>query len=109
MWLFTVHGFFSIVRKPGDTHLTVRARAASDLDNLRALVPELSATVHTPNADYPYRATAGAVDLAIGLGELVQAIDYDNFKAEVGRRQGYGRAGLYGTVWGAMRRLWDGY
>ena len=27
MWLFTTVGFFSIVRKPGNAYLTVRARA----------------------------------------------------------------------------------
>lgn len=107
MWIFTNKGFYSIVQKPGDSCLTVRARAA-DLDNLRVFVPQLSA-LHTPRADYQYRATVSAVDLAIGLGEMVQAIDYSNFKDEVGRRQGWERAGLYGQVWSTLRRLWDGY
>ena len=45
MWLFTRFGFFSIVRKPGDDNLTVRARVAADLDALREqYLPELSAT-----------------------------------------------------------------
>ena len=35
MWIFTTIGFFSIVRKPGTDFLTVRARVASDLDDLR--------------------------------------------------------------------------
>lgn len=109
MWLFTPFGFFSIVQKPGDTHLTIRARAAADLDNLRTRVPDLSETVHTPKADYPYRATVSAVSLAIGLGDFITAIDYDNFKAEVASRQGHSRANLYGTVWATLRRLWDGY
>lgn len=34
MWLMTTVGFFSIVRKPGETDLTVRARVRSDLEAL---------------------------------------------------------------------------
>ena len=34
MWLFTTIGFFSVVRKPGETKLTVRARVAADLARL---------------------------------------------------------------------------
>lgn len=105
MWVFTPIGFFSIVKKQGDQHLTVRARVAADLDNLRTLVPELGPTLPTPRLDYPFRATIKAVDLAIGLGELVQAIDYDNFKLEVARRQGHFRAGMYGEMWAGLRRL----
>jgi hypothetical protein len=35
MWIFTTIGFFSIVQKPRTDFLTVRARVASDLDDLR--------------------------------------------------------------------------
>lgn len=112
MWIFTTFGFFSIVKKHGEAHLTVRARVAADLDNLRTLVPELGETQATPEMDYPFRAAVSAVDLAmassghfVGLGELVQEIDYDNFKAEVARRQGYFRAGMYSQVWSGLRNL----
>jgi hypothetical protein len=111
MWLFTTFGFFSVVKKHGDTDLTVRARVAADLDNLRTRVPELSETIATPDQDYPYRATVSAVNLAIGLGEAIQEIDYDNFKAEgpigptLARRQGYFRAGMYSQVWMGLHNL----
>ena len=105
MWIFTTFGFFSIVKKHGDADLTVRARVAADLDNLRTHVPELTETVATPDQDYPYRATVSAVDLAIGLGEAIQEIDYDNFKAEVARQQGYFRAGMYSQVWMGLHNL----
>ena len=46
MWLFTTFGFFSIVQKqPSDKFLTVRARAAADLERMRKHVPQLSATI----------------------------------------------------------------
>lgn len=105
MWIFTPFGFFSIVKKHGDDFLTVRARVAADLDSLRTRVPEVGETQATPDLDYPFRATVSAVDLAIGLGEAIQAIDYDNFKAEVSRRQGYFRAGMYSQVWAGLRNL----
>jgi len=105
MWLLLPIGFFSIVRKPGDRHLTVRARVAADLDNLRMLIPALSETLATPDADYQFRATVSPVNLAIGLGDIVQGIDYDNFKNEVSRRQGHGRAILYSRLWITLRGL----
>lgn len=105
MWLFLPIGFFSVVQKPGDSFLTVRARVSSDLDNLRTLVPELGETIHTPRNDYPYRATVSHEALAAGIGKLILAIDYDNFKAEVSRRQGFRRADVYHDVWAKVRGL----
>ncbi|MBI4704877.1 MAG: hypothetical protein HY744_27550 [Deltaproteobacteria bacterium] len=35
MWLFTSFGFFSVVQKPGEEGLTVRARVRSDLERPR--------------------------------------------------------------------------
>jgi hypothetical protein len=78
---------------------------AGDLDNLRTRVPELTETTPTPDQDYPFRATVRAVDLAIGLGEAIQDIDYDNFKMQVLKRQGAGRAGMYSQVWAGLRNL----
>lgn len=43
MWLVTIIGFFSIVQKPGQAGLTIRARVAADLDRLREqYLPTLS-------------------------------------------------------------------
>ena len=45
MWTMTPIGFYSAVRKPGDSFLTIRARASGDLDALRArYLPALSPT-----------------------------------------------------------------
>ena len=35
MWLLIPEGFYSIVQKPGETELCVRARDRGDLDRLR--------------------------------------------------------------------------
>lgn len=33
---------------------------------------------------------------------MAAEIDYPNFKSEVARRQGHGRAGVYGEVWATL-------
>lgn len=105
MWLFTTIGFFSIVQKPGETGVQVRARAADDLDRLRErYLPTLSATIPTPAGDYPFRALIRHDDLADGLGALVRDITYDNFKATVQAVQGPVRHDIYAQVWGVMAR-----
>ena len=66
MWLFTTFGFFSIVQKQSsDGFLTVRARAADDLDRLRNRVPQLSPTIVGGGTDYPYRAKIPHADPSV--------------------------------------------
>jgi 8-oxo-dGTP pyrophosphatase MutT (NUDIX family) len=106
MWLITPFGFFSVVRKTGDHHLTIRARVAEDLDALRRrYLAELSPTVEGAGTDYAYRATCTHEELARAQAALVQDIDYPNFKSEVAARQGHARAKVYGRVWSALHEL----
>lgn len=106
MWLFTTIGFFSVVQRPGDAFLSVRARVAEDLDRLREeYMPELSETVEWPGADYRYRAFISHEDFARGLARLAMDIDYGNFKSAVGVHQGLDRELLYSQVWGIMTEL----
>ncbi len=106
MWIFTTVGFFSVVQKPGDSFLTVRARVASDLDRLREkYMPELSKTINTHGTDYPYRATIGHEDLAKGMEKIAKDIHYSNFKAEVQARMGSKRESIYLEVWSELRKL----
>ncbi|MEF9997142.1 MAG: hypothetical protein RR101_06935 [Burkholderiaceae bacterium] len=39
------------------------------------------------------------------MAALVEGIDYSNFKNEVARRQGHGRARVYHQVWDALYPL----
>lgn len=114
MWLLTETGFYSIVQKLGDNHLTVRARVKEDLDNLRTLVPELGETIENAGTDYPYRARVSKAALAAGMARMITGIGYDNFKEHVyavqqstalGRLQGLRRANVYAGVWSELRRL----
>jgi hypothetical protein len=104
MWIFLPCGFYSIVEKKKGDLLTVRARAAADLDRLRERsLPTLSPTQAGGGTDYPYRATASRAEVAAALAQAVQTLDYSNFKSQVQREHGRERAGLYHQVWEVMR------
>ncbi len=106
MWIFTTVGFFSVVQKPGDSFLTVRARVASDLDRLRQkYMPELSGTTSSRGTDYSYRTTISHEDFARGMEKIVKDIHYSNFKAEVEARMGRQRELIYLVVWNTLRKL----
>lgn len=105
MWLLTPFGFFSVVKKSGETNLQVRARVAADLEALRPYCPELGPTLHTPEADYACRALVEADAWGRALERIGSQIDYNNFKNEVYRRQGSWRAHLYGKIWGVLYEL----
>jgi len=111
MWIATTLGFFSIVQKRGDAQqgmLTLRARAAGDLDALRAAVlPELGPTVAGGGTDYPFRARAPRAAVARAVAGLIGSLDYGNFKDAVAARQGAGRAAVYHDVWQALLGLQD--
>jgi 8-oxo-dGTP pyrophosphatase MutT (NUDIX family) len=106
MWLLTTFGFFSAVQKPGTDFLTIRARVASDLDNLRGrYLPELSPTVADAGTDYPFRAMASHQAFAAAAGRMAGDIDYANFKSEVARQMGSARADAYHQVWDVLHKL----
>jgi len=99
MWLFTALGFFSVVQKPGDPFLTVRARVAVDLDKLREVyMPELAPTCTKAGTDYPFRATINHENFARGLARLGREIHYGNFKSEVAKKQGQRRSAVYHSL-----------
>lgn len=106
MWLFTTIGFFSVVRKDGEQHLTVRARSSADLDRLRTnFMPELSATISKAGTDYPFRATISPQAFATGMALIGESIGYHNFKDEVAAKMGKKRAGTYNKVWSVLREI----
>jgi len=106
MWVFSVVGFFSVVQKPGDSFLTVRARVASDLDRLREkYMPELSETNKGQGTDYPCRATISHEDFAKGMEKIIKSIHYGNFKTEVEAKMGSKRETIYHEVWHSLLKL----
>jgi hypothetical protein len=109
VWLITGLGFFSIARKPDDVGagtLTIRARVKSDLESLRQhCLPGLGKIEENAGTDYRYRAKAPRGQVAEMLAQMVQDIDYENFKNEVAKTQGEHRATIYGKVWDVLYRL----
>ncbi len=106
MWLMTTVGFFSVVRKENDDDLTVRARVQEDLEDLgRRYLPTLGPIEAGGGSDYPYRARVSATAFAAAVANLVEDIDYPNFKDAVASRQGLERARAYGEVWSVLRGL----
>ena len=106
MWLFTTIGFFSVVQKPSEAQLTVRARVAADLDRLRErYLPTLSATVANAGTDYPFRARATRKEFREAMARMAEDIDYANFKNEVAKVTGKDRAGVYSDVWTRLLAL----
>ena len=103
MWIFTTSGFASVIQDTEDDDtLVVRARVASDLDEIREIIDELSPTICTPSRDYPYRASVRRLAFALGLTRLAMRINYKNFKSAIGARQGWDREALYAQVWQVM-------
>jgi hypothetical protein len=123
MWLFTKHGFFSVVcARQGDgkqgqpidtTCLMVRARVREHLEALKKLWPDhlgLCGIRTFAGSDYAFRIFVDKHAWSRVLSELALETDYDNFKSEVAHYQA--RAGgryerSLHEVWSVMRRLQD--
>jgi hypothetical protein len=106
MWLMTNIGFYSIVKKEGETYLTVRARARQDLLDLEArYLPGMGEIEESDKRDYRYRARVPQEVFAEALKEMALDIDYPNFKNSVAATQGKARARLYGDIWARLLDL----
>ena len=108
MWLFTSHGFLSIVAdRDRPDRLLVRGRTREDVGFFCEAVGD-GVPIETPDADYRWRVTAPVDLVAWFVQQQVLQIDYPNFKDAVAGRQGHERAHTYMGVWSVMRRLQAG-
>lgn len=106
MWIITRFGFFSVVQKPGEKELTIRARAREDLEALKEkYIPQLGKIVEGAGTDYQFRAKLPHDVFAEAMKEIVMDIDYSNFKNTVAREQGHERADVYHKLWGVLWRI----
>lgn len=107
MWLYTQHGFYSIVAhrdQPG--RFLVRARRQVDLDNLRSIACLPAGSQSTPDADYHFRLTITAAELARVMTFLGNTVDYPNFKNRIAARPDQAdRIHIYHAIWGESNRL----
>lgn len=103
MWLITPLGFFSIVQKPSDREantLTIRARVRADLEALRnSHLPHLGEIQESRHNDYRFRAVAPRREVAAAMANMVETLDYSNFKSQVATVRGAGRSHLHHDVW----------
>ena len=105
MWLFTTEGFFSVVADREDPdRLLVRARSQDDIEALHRLLPEIE-PFSLEHSDYRWRAYVSRADWQSAMSQLVEELDYENFKNALSDRQGADRSHLYHEVWETMLKL----
>jgi hypothetical protein len=119
MWLFTKHGFYSVVRaRQGDgrygqpideERLMVRARLRQHLEALKLRFPAVLGQIEIlafPGSDYAFRIFVPTTTWVTVAAELANEISYDNFKAEVTRGSaGNDYEAALHKVWSVMNRL----
>lgn len=107
MWIFSQHGFYSVVadRDQPDRHL-VRARIQGDLENLKRLAGISAEIVATPDADYACRIYVTAPEYQRIMTALANTVDYPNFKSQVGKRPDQaGRTEVYHRIWAEAAQM----
>lgn len=95
MWIMTKYGFFSIVsawtdqtdQTPHPDNLMIRARKKDHLENLLDNYSALTdcEILETASTDYKYRIITDKNIASSVLNDLVNSIDYINFKDECHR------------------------
>ncbi len=121
MWLFTKHGFYSVVcARQGDgkhgrpvdpDRLMVRARVKAHLDALKSRFASQLGSIEIfedTGTDYAYRLFVPKAAWGQIMLELTEELDYDNFKGEVAGHQGKSGAAYAHSlhdVWSVMHRL----
>ncbi len=121
MWIFTRHGFFSVVSarqgngkygQPVDPdRIMVRARVRDHLLALKKRFPDLLGDCNiqtTRGTDYAFRLFVQKSAWKLVAAGLAEETDYDNFKSEVARHQGQAGAAYEHSlhqVWSIMNRL----
>ncbi len=111
MWIFTQHGYLSIVQhfdpKPG-AELLVRARCrrhlAACLQQVVSMAEAEAMIQHTPEGDYPWRALTSRELVQRLAAGAVEALDYPNFKGRCASTWGPDSDVLH-EVWSATREL----
>ena len=85
MWLCTLRGFFSVVRKgTPPNNFQVRGRRRKDIENLCDIIGiPLSRIVTSHDSDYEFRVKLNQAELGAMFDGLAATITYGNFKSTV--------------------------
>ena len=101
MWIFLNNSFLSIVEnRTNKEELLVRSRIKGDIENV---FPD-SNVFEMKNADYKYRSFIKKTDVSNKLKNIVENINYDNFKSSISSDQTK-RHNSYLNVWNELRKL----
>lgn len=103
MWIFTSAGFVSAVSD--GSNLVVRSRDRQSLEPISSFAK--SQIKKSPKGDYPYRLFVSKEDFSHWLTEMVNDIEYRNFKSEVSTMRGDHFAHSLMKVWSAMHEVED--
>ena len=102
MWLATQYGYYSIVKKAGDTYF-VRARVRQDLVNLVKLLDLEAEVLEWDQADYRYRIVVNQQSFLVIMMKLSTTLDYPNFKGRIEQVEDQrNKLGAYHQIWATM-------
>ena len=106
MWIFTQHGYVSVVQHftptPG-AELLVRARTRRHLERVLGLVLPVDRVLDlvrsTPDHDYPWRAAVDRSMVHDLAAATIDQLDYSNFKGRAADTLGHPDARVLGEIW----------
>ena len=99
MWIALNNSFLSVVsHRDHPDKLLVRARIEGDIERIFAYADVFSA----PRSDYKYRAVIDRADVSSVIADLVDDIEYDDFKSSVTDQK---RHDAYLKIWSIMRGM----
>lgn len=111
MWLFTKHGFYSIVRhRDHANRFILRGRTVEDVETIRTILTsnnwiDVDEVDTITGTDYLARITINANQLQWLFSYFARSLDYPNFKNAA--HDGTTRDATYMQVWSTMRRWQD--
>ncbi len=101
MWIFLNNSFLSMVENRNNKEeLLVRSRIKGDIEKV---FPD-SDVFEIDNSDYKYRSFVKKTDVSNKLKNLIENINYDNFKNSISSDQ-LERHNSYFNVWSELRKL----
>ena len=101
MWVFLNNSFLSIVENRNNKEeLLVRSRIKGDIEKV---FPD-SDVFEMESSDYKYRSFIKKTDVSSKLKNIVEDINYDNFKNSISYDQSE-RHNSYLNVWAELKKL----
>lgn len=108
MWVFTVEGFYSVVKKDcAEDEVLVRSRQRADLVRLGEKLSLKVQIQEKAGTDYRFRTVLKKEQWAEYLADAALSLDYPNFKATV-PKQDFRRHEAYLRCWEALFEWQEG-